>query len=352
MKISKTSRLKAFEVILMFVGMILSLNLIADAKYTVSLKYTLVLVFLALGFSNIAKAVRLKPQNPYEFRRFLILSGLFILSPIIMIFLDDLTAVTVWLIVYAMSILVSRIDILVVAIKKRRIKTIVFNSLIIAACGFIIVTSGSLSEEENLQIYLFFVALMITLQTFMRLLGISMSQIRFDILRKIVIRSMAAEVMSGLIILIISFSLVLKAFEPAVETLGDALWYCFAIVTTIGFGDIAAGSAVGRILSVILGIYGLIVVALITSIIINFYSETKDIKMSGSLDEDGEEEPVTPPDEEPVTVMDDEARRERRRKLREKLRRRQAARNAEKSAEAITVKVRKKEPSEETQSSE
>lgn len=352
MKISKTSRLKAFEVILMFVGMILSLNLIADAKYTVSLKYTLVLVFLALGFSNIAKAVRLKPQNPYEFRRFLILSGLFILSPIIMIFLDDLTAVTVWLIVYAVSILVSRIDILVVAIKKRRIKTIVFNSIIIAFGGFLIVTSDSLSEEENLQIYLFFVALMITLQTFMRLLGISMSQIRFDILRKIVIRSMAAEVMSGLIILIISFSLVLKAFEPAVETLGDALWYCFAIVTTIGFGDIAAGSAVGRILSVILGVYGLIVVALITSIIINFYSETKDIKMSGSLDEGGDEEPETASDAEPETVPDEEARRERRRKLREDLRRRREKREAEKTGSRITVKVRKKETSEETQSSE
>ena len=45
--------------------------------------------------------------------------------------------------------------------------------------------------------------------------------------------------------------------------------------TTIGFGDITAVSILGRILSVILGIYGIIVVALITSIIVNFYSEVK-----------------------------------------------------------------------------
>ncbi|SDB60999.1 Ion channel [Ruminococcaceae bacterium FB2012] len=345
MKISKTSRLKAFEVILMLVGMILSLNLVADANYTVSLKYTLILVFLALGFSNVAKAVRLKQHNPFEFRRYLILSGLFILSPIIMVFLETISAVTVWLIVYALSILVSRIDILVVAIKKRRIKTIVFNSIIIAASIFIMVTSGSLSDEENLRVDLFAVALLIMLQTFIRLMGISMSQIRFDILRKIVIRSMAAEVMSGLIILIISFSLVLKAFEPAIETLGDALWYCFAIVTTIGFGDIAAGSMIGRILSVILGVYGLIVVALITSIIINFYSETKDIKMSGSIDDSDNNEPVTVPDEEPVTVTDEEARRERRRKLRDDLRRRLEKREAGKAASKKTVRVRKKETS-------
>jgi hypothetical protein len=46
-------------------------------------------------------------------------------------------------------------------------------------------------------------------------------------------------------------------------------------VTTIGFGDIAASTPVGRVLSVILGLYGIAVVALITSIIVNFYGEMK-----------------------------------------------------------------------------
>ena len=48
-----------------------------------------------------------------------------------------------------------------------------------------------------------------------------------------------------------------------------------AIVTTIGFGDVAATSIEGRIISVILGVYGIIVVALIISIIVNFYGEMK-----------------------------------------------------------------------------
>ena len=59
------------------------------------------------------------------------------------------------------------------------------------------------------------------------------------------------------------------------ENFNDALWYCFAIVTTIGFGDLTAVTDFGRILSVILGIYGIVVVALITSIIVNFYGEMK-----------------------------------------------------------------------------
>lgn len=41
--------------------------------------------------------------------------------------------------------------------------------------------------------------------------------------------------------------------------------------------SIAAATLIGRLLSVILGIYGIVVVSLITSIIINFYNETKDI---------------------------------------------------------------------------
>jgi hypothetical protein len=44
-------------------------------------------------------------------------------------------------------------------------------------------------------------------------------------------------------------------------------------VTTIGFGDLTAVTDFGRILSVILGAYGIVVVALITSIIVNFYGE-------------------------------------------------------------------------------
>ncbi|MCR4837533.1 MAG: potassium channel family protein [Eubacterium sp.] len=80
----------------------------------------------------------------------------------------------------------------------------------------------------------------------------------------------------GLLLLIVTFSFIFRVTEPGIVTYEDALWYCFAIVTTIGFGDITAVSRVGRALSVILGIYGIIVVALITSVIVNFYTEVKD----------------------------------------------------------------------------
>ena len=99
-------------------------------------------------------------------------------------------------------------------------------------------------------------------------------KIKGTILKEILIKTYAFEIMIGFVILILAFSLVFTMVEPAMEDYGDALWYSFCIVTTIGLGDLTCTSVVGRILSVILGIYGIIMVALITSIIVNFYNES------------------------------------------------------------------------------
>ena len=85
-----------------------------------------------------------------------------------------------------------------------------------------------------------------------------------------------AEILFGMLMLIVAFSIVLPQFESGIPSFEDALWYCFAIVTTIGFGDFTAVTLPGRIISVVLGLYGIIVVALVTSIIVNFYNETKN----------------------------------------------------------------------------
>ena len=98
-------------------------------------------------------------------------------------------------------------------------------------------------------------------------------QIHLDALIRIIRKTFALEILLGMLLLIFAFSYVLEAVEESIPTFLDALWYCFAIVTTIGFGDITAATLLGRILSVILGIYGIIVVALITSVIVNFYGE-------------------------------------------------------------------------------
>ena len=103
----------------------------------------------------------------------------------------------------------------------------------------------------------------------------SFSKIHLKTLLNILRKTFAFEILLGLVSLIISFSFVFHINEGL--SYGDALWYCFALVTTIGFGDVTVASPLSRVLSVLLGIYGIILVALITSIIVNFYNETKDV---------------------------------------------------------------------------
>ncbi len=119
----------------------------------------------------------------------------------------------------------------------------------------------------------------------MALMAIIFSNISLSVLKKIIVKTHAAEIIFGLLLLIVTFSLLLVFFEPDIRSFKDGLRYCFAIVTTIGFGDLTAVTDFGRILSVILGAYGIIVVALITSIIVNFYGEMKSAPEADSSEE-------------------------------------------------------------------
>ena len=279
MKISKNSRLKTDEVLMLFGAMILSIKLLTGSGVAVSLKYTVVVVFASLGIADIVRAMRMKPTDKMEFIRYTGLAAIFLAGGITMSITDTLTSVKLLYVFYGISLIYSR----VVSIIKRRKAFVIIIDVIFILASLILVAlpKAAVGEKESVLFEgLILISLGVTIQTFVRLLGISMSQIRFDILKRIFIRSMAAEVFLGLLILIVSFSLVLMSFEESITSFGDALWYCFAIVTTIGFGDITATSLIGRVLSVVLGIYGIVVVALITSIIINFYSETKDVRMT------------------------------------------------------------------------
>lgn len=150
-------------------------------------------------------------------------------------------------------------------IKRREARSIVCNVILI----LLLVACFVFGNDLVLPLF-------VILQMLVHIALISFSRIRFEVIRKIITKTYAAEILSGMLLLILAFSMVLPMIEKQIDSYGDALWYCFALVTTIGFGDITANHPIGRILSVILGAYGIVIVALITSIIVNFYSETKN----------------------------------------------------------------------------
>jgi predicted lysophospholipase L1 biosynthesis ABC-type transport system permease subunit len=88
-----------------------------------------------------------------------------------------------------------------------------------------------------------------------------------------------------LLAFIIAFSFILPAVEPTITNFWDAMWYCFAVITTIGFGDFYATTLIGRVLTVILGIYGIVVVAILTSVVVNFYNEVSSKEKTTIMDD-------------------------------------------------------------------
>lgn len=114
--------------------------------------------------------------------------------------------------------------------------------------------------------------------SFVHILVFIFSGLRRKTLMQVIKKTYTIEILYGLVTLVVATAVMLTFWEDNFPNIGDALWYCFAVVTTIGFGDFVATSIVGRLLTVMLGVYGIIVVALITSIIVNFYNETAHSK--------------------------------------------------------------------------
>lgn len=78
------------------------------------------------------------------------------------------------------------------------------------------------------------------------------------------------KIFKGYLLYFIVVAIVIWIVEPSINRFGDSLWYCFAVATTVGFGDFAATTILGRIITIILSIYSLGVVALFTAIITSF----------------------------------------------------------------------------------
>lgn len=168
-------------------------------------------------------------------------------------------------------------------VHKHNVRQIIWYLLLTGCVAFVMTAL----DYSLVALYLF--SLQISAFALGTIIYEAFSKMQFGTLLKIIRKTYALEILLGLLFLILSFSFVFMAIEGMKYT--DALWYCFAVVTTIGFGDFTTLTTIGRILSVILGIYGLIVVAVITSVIVNFYNESKHhSKKEEAKQEDEEKE--------------------------------------------------------------
>ena len=81
------------------------------------------------------------------------------------------------------------------------------------------------------------------------------------------------KVVVGFVVMFILTSIFVTLFEPEVPTFRDGIWYTFVACTTIGFGDISAVTFFGRLFTMIITIYEIVLVALLSGVIVSYYLE-------------------------------------------------------------------------------
>lgn len=104
------------------------------------------------------------------------------------------------------------------------------------------------------------------------------------ILWRVLKRTRADKILYGYLILLFGISFAIWLIEPEINTIFDSLWYCFSVLTTIGFGDFIAVTFIGRILSVVLSIYSILIIAIIPGVITSFYLESIKIRSKESME--------------------------------------------------------------------
>ena len=179
--------------------------------------------------------------------------------------------------------------------KKRKLSTI-YNLALLALLLFFVIVIYCSPETADESSYLMFLLFIIIVVSFAEVLGFAFSKIQLKGLLKIIRSTYIFEIIYGLLLLMIAFSFYFMIMEENIKTFADGLWYSFSIVTTIGLGDVYAKTPVGRVLSVILGIYGLIVVAAFTSVFVNFYRESTQNKRGKKIEKESEEDDDTKKD--------------------------------------------------------
>ena len=241
----------------------------------------LVWVFICLGLTKFIPF--LKERTKLSFVRSITLLLISVSLGVLVIFARyDLYIFSIAGGIYALSIIISRIFIL---IERHRPRDIVYNVIIMVAAAVLAVGLFWRVEKGDVAGVILLECIIISIAAFIEVAVMAFSQLKLKVLFKIIVKTYALEVLFGLLTMMIAFSLILMIYEPQMAAFPDALWYCFAVVTTIGFGDIQAVTHIGRAISVVLGLYGIIVVAIITSIIVNFYNETKGKEDAETIDE-------------------------------------------------------------------
>ena len=101
---------------------------------------------------------------------------------------------------------------------------------------------------------------------------------KLRILNSIMKRTHMYPIITSFLGFVLIGALIIQMVEPEISSYGDALWYCYILMATVGFGDFAAVTFIGRILSVLISVYALFVFAMATGVVVNFHAQLIEVQ--------------------------------------------------------------------------
>ena len=105
---------------------------------------------------------------------------------------------------------------------------------------------------------------------------------RLKVLKRVLIQTRADKIIYGFVAFFLVSSFVIFLREPEIKTYWDAIWYMYAVFSTAGFGDFVAVTVLGRILSIMLTLYTILVVAVVTGVVVAFYNDLVAVRYKAS----------------------------------------------------------------------
>lgn len=237
--------------------------------------YTLSIALVLLGINRIGFHLSNFKENMLE--NILLTAFIFVLAILMDFTKYSIYFLTSTMFLYSLTIIVSRL----LKIKEdRSLQSIIFNILcmvFVFLFSFVFffppIYEKHATSVSNSNFIIICFSVMVLISSSKNVLFPYHKTLRLNVVSRIIKKSMVYEIILALMILVILCSVYFTIVEPSMTSYVDSLWYSFAVITTIGFGDVTVSTTLGRILSVILGISGIVVVALFTSIIVNFYNE-------------------------------------------------------------------------------
>ena len=104
----------------------------------------------------------------------------------------------------------------------------------------------------------------------------------FRLLFAVIRHSGLRRVMAWFAAVYLLSAVIVTLVEPEITRLQDALWFLWAVVTTVGLGDVTATTLVGRAATVACSVSGIVTFAIFTAVVVDYYNERRRMLLDES----------------------------------------------------------------------